>query len=123
MDVGEDTAVGDGDLSKKGVELLVVLDGKGDVPGDNAGLLVVTGGVSGKLKNLSAEVLKDGSEVDTSAGTDAVGVSSLLQVTSDTSDGELKSSLGRRAGALSGSASSLSFSFSCSSKSDANISS
>ena len=112
MDVGEDTAGGDGDSAKELVELLIILDGKGDVPGDDAGLLVVAGGVSGELEDLSAEVLEDGGEVDTGSDSDTAGVSSLLQVPADTGDGELKSGLGGRANALSASASSLSFSFS-----------
>ena len=75
MDVGENTAGGDGDAAEQLVELLVVLDGKGDVAGDNAALLVVTGGVASELENLSAEVLEDGGEVDTGANTDTAGVS------------------------------------------------
>ena len=112
MDVGEDTAGGDGDSAEKLVELLVVLDGEGDVPGDDAGLLVVAGGVSGELEDLSAEVLEDGGEVDTGTDSDAGGESALLQVAAHTSDGELKSSLG--AGASGGSSTAtLSLSFSC----------
>lgn len=37
--------------------------------GDDTGLLVVTGGVSGQLEDFSSEVLEDGSEVDGSTGT------------------------------------------------------
>ena len=121
MDVGENSTGGDGDSSEKLVELLIVLDGKSDVSGDDARLLVVPGGVSSELKDLSAEVLKDGGEVDPGSDSSPLGVSSLPQVSSDTGDGELKSSFGRRANALSGSAASLSlssgdslsFSFSC----------
>ena len=90
VDVGEDSAGGDGDSAKKLVELLVVFDGKGEVPGDDPGLLVVAGGISSELEDLSGEVLEDGSEVDTSGGGYTVGVSSLLDVPPDTSDGELK---------------------------------
>ena len=75
MDVEQDTAGCDGDAAEQLVELLVVLDGKGDVAGDNAALLVVTGGVASELENLSAEVLEDGGEVDTGANTDTAGVS------------------------------------------------
>eukprot|EP00562_Extubocellulus_spinifer_P018942 CAMPEP_0178586206 /NCGR_PEP_ID=MMETSP0697-20121206/25798_1 /TAXON_ID=265572 /ORGANISM="Extubocellulus spinifer, Strain CCMP396" /LENGTH=72 /DNA_ID=CAMNT_0020222317 /DNA_START=151 /DNA_END=366 /DNA_ORIENTATION=- len=52
VDVGEDTTGGDGDISKKLVELLVVLDGEGDVTGDDTALLVVAGGVTGELEDL-----------------------------------------------------------------------
>ena len=75
MDVGESTAGGDGDATEQLVELLIVLDGQGDVAGDDAGLLVVTGGVASELEDLSAEVLEDGGEVDTGANTDTAGVS------------------------------------------------
>ena len=90
VDVGEDSAGGDGDSAKKLVELLVVFDGKGEVPGDDPGLLVVASGVSSELKDLSGEVLEDSGEVDTSGGGDTVGVSSVLDVPSDTGDRELK---------------------------------
>ena len=109
MDVGEDSTGSDGDSAQKLVELLVVLNGKGDVSRDDPGLLVVPGGVSGELKDLSAEVLKNGGQVDTGSDAGPLGVSSLPQIPSDTRDGELKSSLGGRTDALSGSAASLSF--------------
>ena len=35
MDIREDAAGGDGDAAEELVELLVVLDGEGDVPGDD----------------------------------------------------------------------------------------
>ena len=35
MNVREDAAGGNGDAAKELVELLIVLDGEGDVPGDN----------------------------------------------------------------------------------------
>ena len=78
--------------------------------GHDASLLVIAGGVTGKLQNLGTEVLQDGSEVDGGAGAHAGGVLSLAEVTSDTADGELKSSLGRRGGALLLAAASFSFS-------------
>jgi len=67
VDVGEDSARGDGDSAQKLVELLVVLNGKGNVAGDDPALLVVPGGVTGKLEDLGAQVLEDGGEVDTSS--------------------------------------------------------
>ena len=94
MDVGEDSARGDGDSAQKLIELLIVLDGKGDVPRDDATLLVVPGSVSGELEDLSAQVIQDGGEVDASSNSGPLGVSALPQVPSDTGDGELKSSLG-----------------------------
>merc|ERR1719178_214393 len=47
LDVGEDAALGDGDAGQQLVQLLVIPDGQLEVPGDDPGLLVVPGGVSG----------------------------------------------------------------------------
>ena len=93
VDVGEDTALGDGDTAKELVELLVVADGELDVAGDDAGLLVVAGGVSGELEDLSGQVLEDGSEVHGGTSSDAGSVLALLEVAAHTSDGELETSL------------------------------
>ena len=110
MDVGQNSSGRDGDSSQKLVELLIVLDGKGDVPGDDAGLLVVASGVSRKLEDLCAEVLEDGGEVNPGTLPNALGVAALLQVPANTGNGELKTSLGGGANALSGTTSSLSLS-------------
>ena len=64
LDVGEDTALGDGDSGQQLVQLLVVPDGELEVTGDDPGLLVVPGSVAGQLKDLSREVLHDGGHVD-----------------------------------------------------------
>jgi hypothetical protein len=110
VDVWEDTSRRDGDTAEQLVQLLVVLDGKGDVTGHDASLLVIAGGVTGKLQNLSTEVLENGGEVDRGAGAHAGGVLSLAEVTADTADRELKSGLGRGGGALLLAATSFSFS-------------
>ena len=78
MDVGDDTTGGDGHLSEKGVELLIVADGKLDVTGSDTRTLVVAGGVSGELEDLSGEVLKNGTEVHGGTGSGTGGVTSLL---------------------------------------------
>ena len=110
MDVGKNTSGRDGDAAEQLVQLLVVLHGKGDVTGHNASLLVVAGGITGKLQDLGAEVLEDGCEVDGGAGAHAGGVLSLAEEAADTTDGELKPGLGRRAGRLLLAAASFSFS-------------
>jgi hypothetical protein len=110
VDVGKNSSSSNGDSSEQLVQLLVVLDGKGDVTGHDAALLVVTGGVSGKLQDLSAEVLQNCGQVDGCSGSHTGGVLSLTEVPSDTSDGELKSGLGGRAGLLLLAASSFTFS-------------
>ena len=64
MNVGQDTTLGDCDVSEKLVQFLIVADGQLEMTGDDTGLLVVTGGVTSQLEDFSSEVLKDGSEVD-----------------------------------------------------------
>ena len=91
VDAGDDTTAGNGNVLEKLVELLVVADGELDVAGDDTDTLVVTRGVSGKLKDLSSEVLEDGSEVDGGSGSDTGGVASLTKLTVDTTDGKLES--------------------------------
>ena len=110
MDVGQDTTRSDGNTSKQLVQLLIVLNGKSNVTGDNTSLLVVTGGITSKLEDLGTEVLEDGGKVDGGTGTHTGGVLALTEVTADTTDGELQSSLGGRAGALLFAAASFSFS-------------
>ena len=114
VDVGKNTTLGNGDTAEELVELLVVAHGKLNVTGHNAGLLVVAGSVTGKLEDLSSEVLKDGSKVHRGTGTDTGSELTLLQEAADTGHGELKSGLGALAHGLSGvsSTSLSSFSFS-----------
>jgi len=65
------------------------------VAGDDTGLLVVTGSVASQLKDLSSEVLEDGSEVDGSTSTDTLGVVALAEQAVDTTDRESQTGLGR----------------------------
>ena len=108
VDVRENTTAGDGDVAEKTVELLVVADGELDVSGDDSGLLVVSGGVTGKLKDLGGEVLEDGGKVDRGTGTNTGSVLALLEESADSAHRELKTSLGRSRSGLSGSTASLS---------------
>lgn len=94
MNVGEDTTLGDGDVAQKLVQLLVVPDGELKVTGDDTGLLVVTGSVTGQLEDFGSEVLEDGSEVDGSTGTDTLSVVALAEKTVDTTNGESETRLG-----------------------------
>lgn len=95
MDVGEDTTLGDGDMSEELVQLLIVADGELEMAGDDTGLLVVTSGVASEFENFGSEVLEDGSEVDGSAGTHTLGVVALAEKTVNTTDGERETGLGR----------------------------
>jgi hypothetical protein len=92
LDVGEDTTLGNGDMSQELVQLLVVADSQLKMTGDDPGLLVVTGSVASKLKNLSREVLHDGSQVHGGTGTDTLCVVTLAEMTMDTTNGELETS-------------------------------
>ena len=94
MNVGEDTTLGDGDVAQKLVQLLVVPDGELKVTGDDTGLLVVTSGVTSQLEDFGSQVLKDGSEVDGSTGTDTLSVVALAEKTVDTTNGESETRLG-----------------------------
>jgi len=95
VNVGEDTTLGDGDVSEQLVQLLVVPDGELEMTGDDTGLLVVAGSVTGQLEDFGREVLQDGSEVDGRTGTDTLSVVALAEQTVDTTDGEGETSLGR----------------------------
>lgn len=91
LDVGQDTTLGDGDARQELVQLFVVADGQLQVTGDDAGLLVVAGGVTGQLEDFSGQVLHDGGQVNGGTGTDALGVATLAEHTVDTTDRELES--------------------------------
>ena len=100
VDVGEDTAGGDGDAAEELVELLIVADGELDVARDDALLLVVARGVARELEDLSREVLEDGGEVDRGTGTDASGVPANAEVAVDAANRELEAGLSRAGGGL-----------------------
>ena len=67
VDVGQDTALGDGDVAEELVQLLVVADGELEMARDDAGLLVVAGGVAGQFEDFGSQVFEHGCEVDGSA--------------------------------------------------------
>ena len=95
VNVGEDTTLGDGDVSEKLVQLLVVPDGELEMAGNDTGLLVVAGSVTGQLQNFSSQIFHDGGQVHWCSGSDTFGVVSFSQQTMDTTDRELESGTGR----------------------------
>jgi hypothetical protein len=101
VNVGEDTTLGDCDVSEKLVQLLIVSDCELEMTGDDTGLFVVAGGVASQLEDLSSEVLKDGGEVDGSTGTDTLSIVPLAEETVDTTDWEGETSLGGSAESMS----------------------
>lgn len=94
MNVGQDTTLGDCDVSEKLVQLFIVADGKLEMTRNDTRLLVVTSGVAGKFENFSCKVLEDGSQVDWSTSTDTLSVVALSQQTVDTTDRECETRLG-----------------------------
>jgi hypothetical protein len=56
-------------------------------------LLVVLGGIAGQLEDLSGEVLEDGAQVDWGTGTNAACDALAAEVSRDTTDWELETSL------------------------------
>jgi hypothetical protein len=78
VNVRKNSTLGNGDRSEEFVEFLIVSDSKLDVSWDDSGLLVITSGVTGKLKDFSSKVFKDSSKVDRGSGSDTGSVFSLL---------------------------------------------
>ena len=64
MDIWQDTALSDGDVTEKLVQFLVVADGEVEMTWDDTGLLVVTSSVASQLEDLCCEILKHGGEID-----------------------------------------------------------
>jgi len=98
VDRGDDTTRGDGDIMKKLVDLLVVADSELDVTGDDTLTVVLTGGISGKLDDLSSQVLEDSTQEDRSTSTNTIGVVAVTKKTVDTTDREVQT--GTHAAAL-----------------------
>ncbi|KAA8587053.1 hypothetical protein FQN60_000889, partial [Etheostoma spectabile] len=57
LDVGQDTALGNGHTAKQFVQLLIVAHSQLEVTRDDTSLLVVSGGVASQLQDLSGEIL------------------------------------------------------------------
>jgi len=93
MDVGQNTTLGDCDVSEKFVQFLIVSDGKLEMTGDDTRLLVVTGGVASKFENFGSQVLENSGQVDWSTSTDTLSIVALSQETVDTTDWECETGL------------------------------
>jgi len=94
MNIRKNSSRSNSNISKKLVQLFIILDSKSNVPGHDTALLVITSSVSSKLEDFSAEVLEYGSEVDGGASSDTRSVFTLFEETADTTDGELESCFG-----------------------------
>ena len=92
MDVWDDTSTSDGSLDKS-VELFVTSDSELEMSWSDSLDLKIFGSVTGELKNLSGQVLKDGGAVNCgSSSNSAVGADSALQDSVDSSNWELRNS-------------------------------
>jgi len=114
VDVGKDTARGDGHVAQKLVQLLIVADSQLKVAGHNAALLVVASSIASQLQNFGGEVLQHGSHVYGGTSTHTRCVAALAQEASHTANRERQTCLGRTRRRLLGITSatlSLSFSF------------
>jgi hypothetical protein len=111
MNVGEDTARGNGDATQQFIQFLIILDRQCNVARDDARFLIISRSVSCQFQNLCAEVLENGSQVHWSTGTHACGVLAIAQIATDATHGELKSSFCAGGRGLFLAASALSFSF------------
>ena len=94
LDVGQYTTLSNSDSTKEFVQLLVVTDGQLQMAGDDTGLLVVAGSIAGQLQDLSGQILKDGSQVDWSSGSNAMSIVALAEKSVDTANGELEPGTG-----------------------------
>ena len=95
VDVGEDTARGDGHTAEELVELLVVADGEHQVARRHALLLVVAARVAGELQDLGGHVLDDGRQVDGAARAVALGEAHRAERPADARDREGQARLRR----------------------------
>ena len=92
MNVGDDSSTGDGGFDEA-VKFFVTTNGKLKMAGRNALDFEILGGVAGKLKNFSGEVLHDGSRVDCCRGTNTLSFGrSEFQETVNSSNWKLKTS-------------------------------
>ena len=94
LDVGEYTALSNGDTGEKLVQLFVIADSQLKMTWDDSRLLVIAGSVACQLENLGGQIFHDGGQVHGCTGSDALGVVALAEQTVDTTDGELQSSAG-----------------------------
>jgi hypothetical protein len=111
MNVWKDSTSSDSDSTQQLVQFFIILDGQGNVAGNDAALLVITGSITSKLKNLSTQVLENSGKVHWCTRPHSSSVFAIAQVASDTANRELETSLGGCRCRLFLTATTLSFSF------------
>ena len=94
LDVGQHSALGNGDTAEQFVELLVVAHSQLQVTGDDTSLLVVAGSVTGQLQDLSGQILEHSGQIDRCTSSHTLGVVALAEKPVHTAHGELEPSAG-----------------------------
>ena len=94
MNIRQHSTGSNRDIAEQPVQFFIILDCQSNVPWNDTGLFVITGGVASKLQNFGAEVFQDGCQVHGGSGTHTGSVLALTEVTTNTTDRELQSSLG-----------------------------
>lgn len=92
LDVGEDTALGDGHSLEELVQLFVVADGQLEMARVDSGLFVVASGIASQLQHFCGQVFHHGSQVHGGTGSDSLGVVAFAEMSVDSADWELQSS-------------------------------
>merc|ERR1719186_1459178 len=95
LNVGQHSALGDGNTSKQLVKLFVVPAGQLEMTGNNPALLIVSGSIPSQLQYLGSEVFHHSSHVDWSSSTNPFGVVALPEQPVDPAHRELKTSPAR----------------------------
>ena len=54
MNIGKDTALSDGNMTKELIQFLIVADGELEMTRDDTGLLVVTRGITSQFEDFSS---------------------------------------------------------------------
>jgi len=93
MDVGEDTTLGDSDVTKELVQFFIVADGELEMSWDDTSLLVITGSVTSQLEDFGRKILKDSGEVNWRTSTDTLSIVAFSEESVDTTNRESKPSL------------------------------
>lgn len=66
MNVWQDTALCDSDVSEKFIQLLIVADSELEMTRDDTGLLVITSGIASEFEDFGGEVFQYSGKVDRS---------------------------------------------------------
>ena len=77
LNIRQDASLGNGNIAKKFIQLLIVSDGKLNVARNDSFLFVVTGGVPSELQDFSSEVLEDSSKINWSSKSNSISIFSL----------------------------------------------